>query len=104
MLLASTSAYKVSKYFWENGKFQKKDVILQLEAEEDTGSAEEQPASNRFPHYTEIVSGIVIGMAMPLLFQEVPYSLENLNQAALPHGSPKGSSNSVFARLFVRAP
>lgn len=70
VLLASTSAYKVSKYFLKNGKFQKKDVILQLEAEEDTGSAEEQPASNRFPHYTEIVSGIVIGMAMPFYFRK----------------------------------
>ena len=29
-------------------------------AEEETDSAEEQPASNRFPHYTEIVSGTVI--------------------------------------------
>jgi hypothetical protein len=33
---------------------------LHTEAEEETGSAEEQPASNRLSHYTEIVSGTVI--------------------------------------------
>ena len=37
-----------------------KCVTLRTEAEEETGSAEEQPASNRLPHYTEIVSGTVI--------------------------------------------
>ena len=38
-------------------------------AEEETDSAEEQPASNRFPHYTEIVSGTVImyGCAVGML-------------------------------------
>ena len=35
-------------------------VTLRTEAEEETGSAEEQLASNRLPHYTEIVSGTVI--------------------------------------------
>ena len=37
-----------------------KCVTLRTEAEEETGSAEQQPASNRLPHYTEIVSGTVI--------------------------------------------
>ena len=30
-------------------------LTLPLEAEEETGPAEEQPASNRFPRHTEIV-------------------------------------------------
>ena len=37
-----------------------KCVTLRTEAEEGTGSSEEQPASNRLPHYTEIVSGTAI--------------------------------------------
>ena len=35
-------------------------VILHSEAEEETGSAEEQPVSNRLLHYTEAVLGTVI--------------------------------------------
>ena len=39
--------------------FRDKMCNFASEAEEETGSAEEQPASNRLPHYTEIVSGTV---------------------------------------------
>ena len=36
-------------------------LTLLMEAEEETGSAEEQPASNRFPCHTETVFRGVVG-------------------------------------------
>lgn len=50
-------------------------VISWSEAEEETGSAEEQPVSNRFLHYTETVfmgEGI-LRSALALSFQAVPH-------------------------------
>ena len=79
-------------------------VILQSEAEEEAGSAEEQPASNRLSHYTETVSGTVITDGCAFFVSGSATWLRKPTQAALPHGSPTDYANNVFAHQFACAP
>ena len=102
--MASSFSAKVAVFDEKRYVLATKCITLHSEAEEETGSVEEQPASNRLSHYTEIVFGTVImhGCAFSILGGDA--WLRKPNQAATPHDSPKGSSCSVSDRQTAHVP
>lgn len=73
---------------------------MHSEVEEEAGSAEEQPASNRLLHYTETVLARSSQMAVPFVSGSATW-LRKPIQVALQHDSPTDYANSVFVRQSV---
>ena len=75
-------------------------LTLLPEAEEETGSAEEQPASNRFPRHTEIVFRGVVGKGCAHYFRRRPW-LRKPKPGLWPRPAcPMDCASSVSGRLF----
>ena len=92
MILLLISA-RIGKYF----------VILQLEAEEDASSAEEQLASNRFLLHTEIVVWALSFGAAPIILGNATWLRKPISRQ-LQQACSMDCTNTSFARLLQHVP